>query len=103
MIMHHFWAQMAYFFAKIFFQKTININFMCLLAPSIVQNFKKSLDQIDSYDIIFGLKITQLPCLLKIFKKILWADPVIIMYYFLAHNGQFALFIIFGPKTTHLP
>ena len=59
--MHHFWAQMAYFFAKILSQKTININFMCLLAPPIVQNLKKSLDQTDSYGIIFGLKITQLP------------------------------------------
>ena len=43
-MMRHFWAQNGPFAPnKIFFWKIINITLMYLLAPFIVQNFKKIL------------------------------------------------------------
>ena len=38
-----FGLQMIHFLEQVFFGKTINITFMYLFAPSIVQNFKKNL------------------------------------------------------------
>ena len=48
---------------KIFFAKTTNINFICLLAPFIVKNFFKSLECIRSFqdNYNFGPKMTHLP------------------------------------------
>ena len=44
MRIHHFWAQNDPFaLNKIFFWKIINITLIYVLAPFIVQNFKKSL------------------------------------------------------------
>ena len=48
MRMHHFWAQNGPF-APIFFWKIINTILIYLLALLIVQNFKKLLQQIQSY------------------------------------------------------
>ena len=63
MTTRHFWTQNDPFtLKKIFFRKTIDIIFMCLLAPLIVQFFKKSLQLIhysysnsynDSYSYVF--------------------------------------------------
>ena len=63
MTTRHFWTQNDPFtLKKIFFRKTIVIIFMCLLAPLIVQFFKKSLQLIhcsysnsynDSYSYVF--------------------------------------------------
>ena len=41
--MHHFWAQNGPLTANKFFLENINIIFIYLLAPSIVQNFLKIL------------------------------------------------------------
>ena len=44
MRIHHFWAQNGPFAPnKCFFWKIINITLICLLAPFVVQNFKKIL------------------------------------------------------------
>ena len=63
MTTRHFWTQNDPFTLKnFFFRKTIDIIFMCLLAPLIVQFFKKSLQLIhcsysnsynDSYSYVF--------------------------------------------------
>ena len=48
---HHFRAHNNPFtLDKIFFAKITNTNFICLLAPFIVQNFKKSLECIRSFE-----------------------------------------------------
>ena len=51
MSMHHFWAHNDPFAPnKFFFSKIINIILIYLLAPFIVQNFKKFFQQIQSYE-----------------------------------------------------
>ena len=43
MTMHHFWSQNGQLSLNNFFVKIINIFLIYLLAPFIVQNFKKNL------------------------------------------------------------
>ena len=51
MRMCHFWVQNGSFAPnKIFVRKTINTVSLYLLPPFIVQNFKKSLEQTQSYE-----------------------------------------------------
>ena len=50
MRMHHFWAQNGPFAPNKTFWEIINIIFIYLLAPFIVQNFKKIFPQIQSYE-----------------------------------------------------
>ena len=66
--MRHFWAQNGPFAPNNFFWKIINIILIYLLAPFIVQNFK----------------------------KILPADPVMRMCNFWAQNGPFPQMRIFS-------
>ena len=89
--MCHFWAQNDPFVMnKIFLLQTIIITFIYLLALFIVQNLKKFLQQIQSYEDvpfldpkqIFFWKIINIiliyllaPFIVQNFKKILPADP----------------------------
>ena len=63
MRMHHFWAQNGPFAPNKTFWEIINIIFIYLLAPFIVQNFKKILtpDQELWGCAIFGPKMAHLP------------------------------------------
>ena len=113
MRMCHFWAQNGPFVMnKFFLVQTIIITFIYLLALFIVQNFKKFLQQIQSYEDvpflgpkwsicpkqIFFWKIINIiliyllaPFIVQNFKKILPADP------------ELWGCTIFGPKMAHFP
>ena len=102
MRMCHFRAQNGPFVLnKIFLVQTIIITFIYLLALFIVQNLKKFLQQIQSYEdapFLLFLKIINIiliyllaPFIVQNFKKILPADP------------ELWGCAIFGPKMAHFP
>ena len=117
--MCHFRAQDDPFVLnKIFLVQTIIITFIYLLALFIVQNLKKFLQQIQSYEdapflgpnwsicpkqFFFFWKIINIvliyllaPFIVQNFKKILPADPVMRMCNFWAQNGPFPQMRIFS-------
>ena len=100
--MCHFRAQNGPFVLnKFFLVQTIIITFIYLLALFIVQNLKKFLQQIQSYEdapFLLFLKIINIiliyllaPFIVQNFKKILPADP------------ELWGCAIFGPKMAHFP
>ena len=119
--MCHFWAQNGPFVLnKIFLVQTIIITFIYLLALFIVQNLKKFLQQIQSYEDapflgpkwsicpkqIFFWKIINIiliyllaPFIVQNFKKILPVDPEL----WGCANPELWGCAIFGPKMAHLP
>ena len=119
--MCHFWDQNGPF--VIFLVQTIIITFIYLLALFIVQNLKKFLQQIQSYNVPFlgpkwSICIKQkffqkiiiifiyllTPFIVQHLKKILTADPELWGFViFGAQNGPFPQMIIFFRKPANEP
>ena len=95
MRMHHFWAQIGPFAPKqIFFCKIINIILIYLLAPFIVQNFKKILPADPELwgCAIFGPKMTHFPKL-QFFSENLLMSLVSFIHAYLHAKNQSQILI----------
>ena len=105
MRMCHFWAQNGPFVLnKIFLVQTI-ITFIYLLALFIVQNLKKFLQQIQSYEDVPFLDPKQI-----FFWKIINIILIYLLTPFIVQNSKKILAdpelwgcAVFGPKTAHFP
>ena len=111
--MHHFSGQNASFAQSNFFLEKIIIIFIVLLAPFILQNFKKILRANPELwgCAIFETKIPQF-----VLNKFFWYKPLLLLlstYWpfllgkifknILAEDPEFWACAIFGPQIVHLP